>query len=81
MRRANRTLTADAIKFRKSLIDTFGRDNFIYLAADHFVGECIVCGEAIGVRFAGYAPRASLHCYGGCTEAELAEALGLAVRS
>jgi hypothetical protein len=77
----NRTLNPAAVKFRRLLIDKLGRDRFNYLSADHFVGECILCGEAIGVRFAGYAPRATLNCHGGCTEAELAALLNLAVRS
>jgi len=76
-----RTLSADAVRFRRTLIDKLGRDRFLYIAADHFVGECLICGEPIGVQFAGYAPRASLRCHGGCTEAELAELLQMAVRS
>jgi hypothetical protein len=77
----NRTLSLGVVKFRRLLIDKLGRDRYLYIAADHFVGECILCGEPIGVRFAGYAPRASLRCHGGCTEAELAELLQMAVRS
>jgi hypothetical protein len=73
-------LSPDAIRFRKLLIDTLGRDRFDYLSADLFVGECPVCGEPIGVQFAGYAPRATLRCHGGCREEELAETLGLVVR-
>jgi hypothetical protein len=51
-----------------------------YIDHDCFVGTCPVCGFAVGVRFAGYAPRATLTCEGGCTEAEIAAQIGLEVR-
>lgn len=76
-----RTLTREAIAFRKALIDRlWGNTSFGYVDEDHFIGNCVVCGAAIDVRFAGYAPRATLRCQGGCTEAEIAAALGLSVR-
>ena len=78
---SDRRLSADAIRFRRRLIDEFWVDDcFGYVSEDHFVGECPLCGAALGVEFAGCAPRAALRCHGGCTEAELAESLGLVVR-
>lgn len=78
-----RALSDEAIEFRRLLIDKFWPPNsacFGYVDSNVFVGECVICGAPIGVHFAYRAPRAVLHCHGGCTEAELAEWLGLEAR-
>lgn len=82
MRRAHRTLSEEAIRFRRAVIDSLCVDIFGYINADRVVGQCPICGEAIGVYFHGRAPRATLTCRGaGCSEEEIAGVLGLAVRS
>jgi hypothetical protein len=74
-------LPEESIRFRDYLITALWDDRwFGYVDKDCFVGRCPICMFAIGVRFAGFAPRASLHCNGGCTEAEIAERLDLQVR-
>lgn len=75
-----RVLSLEARKFRELIIGRLWGDHGVYVNEDRFVGTCIICGEALGVRFAGYAPRAELHCHGGCSEAELADHLGLEAR-
>lgn len=77
---ALRQLSTEAFRFRRLVIDTLGAQQFVYLNADRFIGACPICGAAVRVHFAGYAPRATLQCHGGCTEAEIADAVGLAVR-
>lgn len=74
-------LPIEAVRFRDAIIRALGRERFNYLDEDTFVGTCPICGEAVGVRFAGYAPRARLDCHSGCTEAEIASHLGLEVKS
>jgi hypothetical protein len=77
-----RQLSAEATRFRAYLIDAMWSDRrFGYVDQDCFIGSCPICAFAIGVRFAGAAPRASLDCYGGCTEAEIADRLDLQVRA
>jgi hypothetical protein len=75
-----RVLSDEARNFRRLIIDTFWTDRALYVSADRFVGECVICGDPIGVEFHGFAARATLNCHGGCTESELAERLGLVVR-
>lgn len=73
-------LSAGSIRFRRIVISALWReDSFGYLDEDRFIGTCPLCGEAVGVTFAGRAPRASLNCHGGCSEAELAGSLKLEV--
>jgi hypothetical protein len=80
MNAEHRTLSSEAVRFRSLLIDALWDDRrFGYVDSDCFIGSCVTCGAAIVVRFAGYAPRATLDCHGGCLEAEIAEALGLEV--
>ncbi len=77
-----RHLSPESVRFRKSIIAALWTDHWgDYLDAERFLGECPVCGAPIGVTFAGFAPRASLDCHSGCTEREIADRLGLAVRS
>jgi hypothetical protein len=74
-------LSSDALQFRRLVIDALWRDDsFGYVEKNRFIGTCPLCGDAVGVTFAGRAPRASLNCHGGCSEAELAAAIGLEVR-
>lgn len=78
---AIRQLSADAVKFRRLIIDALWDDRqFGYVTEDIFVGSCAVCDAPVGVHFAYGAPRAVLHCHGGCTEAEIANRIGLEVR-
>ena len=75
-------LSAEAIRFRDHVIDAlWGQDRFYYIDSSHFVGVCPLCDFAVGVRFHGRAPRATLTCHGGCAEGEIAEAIGLRVRA
>ncbi|MGH2875674.1 MAG: hypothetical protein ACRDLV_05435 [Solirubrobacteraceae bacterium] len=76
-----RSLPEDAYRFRRLLIDRMWDDErrFGYVDKDTFVGSCPVCDLAVVVRFSGHAARAVLDCHGGCTEAEIAAALGLEV--
>jgi len=74
-------LSPDSIRFRNLVIDALWDEKaFFYVDADHFIGLCPLCDGAVGVRFAGLAPRATLTCHGGCSEAEIAELVGLRVR-
>lgn len=71
-------LSEEAVRFRKLLIDTlWDESRFGYIDQDRFIGSCPICGFAIGVTFAGRAPRAALHCHGGCTEDEIASRIRL----
>lgn len=71
------TLTAEAVGFRRLLIDAlWDGERFGYVDEDCFIGTCPVCGAAIGCRFAGWAPRATLNCHGGCSEAQVVAAVG-----
>ncbi|MGZ4215469.1 MAG: hypothetical protein ACXVS6_15635 [Solirubrobacteraceae bacterium] len=78
-----RQLRPESVRFRKRIIGAFwDHDRWgVYLSEDRFLGTCPICGAPVGVTFAGYAPRATLQCHGGCTEHEIADRLGLAVRS
>jgi hypothetical protein len=59
-----RQLSAEATRFRAYLIDAMWSDRrFSYVDQDCFIGSCPICAFAIGVRFAGTAPRASLNCH------------------
>ena len=69
-------LSPEAVRFRRLLIDALWTDNSGgYISADHFVGQCPICHGPVGVRFAGLAPRATLRCHNGCSEAEIATRL------
>lgn len=75
---SDRQLPPESVGFRQSLVDKlWAEECFGYVDQDCFIGTCPVCGAAIGVRFAGYAARATLDCHGGCLEAEIAAVLGL----
>ena len=75
-----RQLSREAIELRRRLIDSLWDDaKFGYIDRSTFVGSCPVCSEAIVVKFADYAARASLRCSAGCSEAEIAARVGLAV--
>jgi hypothetical protein len=77
----HRMLSEDAVRFRRALIDALVVDGAPgYVTENSFGGHCPVCGEYLNFRFHGFAPRADLHCHGGCTEREVAEALGLGLR-
>jgi hypothetical protein len=76
-------LSADARRFRDLVIDALWPRNdrrCVYIDEDRFLGVCAVCGYHVGVQFVGYAPRAMLECYGGCTEQEIAACIGLEAR-
>jgi len=79
-----RQLSTEARQFRTHIIDallSWGAAR--YVNEDRFVGTCPVCGDAIGVHFAGFVARATLTCHGdhgGCSEDEVAQVLGLEVR-
>lgn len=76
-----RPLSAQSVRFRYAVIERlWDSDALGYLTEDRFIGTCPVCGAAIAVHFAGYAPRATLCCYGGCSEEEIAAELGWKVR-
>lgn len=70
-----------AIRFRSRVIDATGRDldRFWYLDRDHVLAVCPACDGPLGIRFAGTAPRCDFNCRRGCTEADIAERLGLRV--
>lgn len=75
-------LSPDSVRFRELVINgLWDESEFGYIDQDRFIGTCPVCRAAVGVHFAGTAPRATLNCHGGCSEAEIAAVLGLAVRS
>jgi hypothetical protein len=75
-----RQLSRDAVELRRKVIDAcWDDDRFGYIDKDRFVGSCPICAFALIVRFAGYAPRASLECSWGCEEAEIADRIGLQV--
>ena len=75
-------LPKESVKFRVFLVTALWDDRrFGYVDEDRFIGSCPICASALGVRFTGTAPQASLNCYGDCAEAEIAERLGLQVRS
>jgi hypothetical protein len=78
-------LSPPALEFRRVLIDALwppGSTRFGYVDELTFIGECPLCGGSVGVRFAGTAPRATLNCGNGCSEAEIAAVLdGVRVRS
>lgn len=77
-----RVLSADAVRFRRMVLDSLWDDaRFGYIDADRFVGTCPVCAGAVVVRFAGIAPRATIECEHGCSEAEIAARLGLEATS
>lgn len=79
---AHRQLTPEAIRFRDLVITALWDDTcFGYVNEDRFVGTCPVCGLAVGVEFAGCAPRATLSCHGGCAEPDIAALLKLEVKS
>lgn len=70
-----------SLQFRRFVIDRLWPPHAgQYIDASCFVGRCPVCGGPIGVRFAGLAPRASLNCHQGCSEAEVAAKLDLVMR-
>jgi hypothetical protein len=74
-------LSYEAARFRRHLIDALWDDAmFGYVDQDRFIGSCPVCGTAVAVRFHGTAATATLNCHGGCSEAEIADRLGLVVR-
>jgi hypothetical protein len=76
----SRQLSPDAVELRRKVIDaTWDERRFGYIDSNRFVGTCPICAFAMVVRFAGYAPRASLDCSWGCTEAEIAGRIGLEV--
>lgn len=75
-----RKLPPESVRFRGAIIDAlWDKNRFGYVDENRFIGTCPVCGFAIGVHFAGHAPRATLHCHGGCTESEIAARLRLKV--
>ncbi len=78
---ASKLLSPEARKLRTLVIDALWGDRGVYLDSDRFVGTCPLCGSAVGVTFAGYAPRATLRCHGGCAEADIARHVGLGVSS
>lgn len=78
----SRRLSPEAIRFRELVINAlWDPARFGYLDEDCFVGTCPVCGLAVGVEFAGCAPRATLSCLGGCAEPDIAALLKLEVKS
>jgi hypothetical protein len=77
---ASRQLSPGAVELRRRVIDAcWDKARFGYIDKDRFVGTCPICAFVLIVRFAGYAPRASLECSWGCTEAEIADRIGLEV--
>jgi hypothetical protein len=74
-------LPRESVRFRTFLIDKLWTEGaFGYITQDVFLGICPICGRAVTVKFAGFAPRATLHCHGECTEEEIGDRLGLKVR-
>lgn len=73
-------LPDESVEFRELLIRTLGRERFNYIGPDIFVGGCPVCGEPLGVRFHGTAPRADLNCHGDCTRSEVEMAVAFRLR-
>ncbi len=72
-----------SVAFRTRIIDALleiDRESFWYLTEDICAGRCPLCGGVVSVYFAGSAPRAEIVCRGGCNDAELVAALGLAPR-
>jgi len=75
-------LSSEAIRFREHVINVlWDPERFGYVNEDRFVGTCPVCGLAVGVEFAGCAPRATLSCHGGCAEPDIAALHKLEVKS
>lgn len=76
----HRVLSSEARQLRTVVIDALWDENrFGYVTQDEFVGTCPVCGDAAIVKFAGYAARVDIECWGGCPEAEVAATIGLEV--
>lgn len=72
MTSAHRPLPAESVRFRRLIADALWDDHRPrYISADCWIGVCCCCGLSIAVRFAGRAPRATLDCKGGCSEAEV----------
>jgi len=77
-----RRLSSDSVRFPRLVVDRlWDEKQFGYVDEDCFVGTCPVCGLAVGVEFAGCAPRATLSCLGGCAEPDIAALLKLEVKS
>jgi hypothetical protein len=73
------TLSRGAADFRYRIIDGLlrpGASRFWYLDENTAIGVCSICGAAVSVRFHGLAARGDLRCFGGCTEADVAAAIG-----
>lgn len=78
----HRVLPSDARQLRALVIDAlWDNDRFGYVTQDDFVGTCPVCGAAAVVKFGGRAARVDIDCWGGCTEVDVAAAIGLEVGS
>lgn len=63
-------MSPDAVAFRKSLIDSLGRDRtrFHYMDRDRVVVVCPLCDGPLSLVFHGEAARADLDCHRGCPE-------------
>jgi hypothetical protein len=67
----------ETVAFRTAIVDACGggSDRFYYVDKDRFVGVCPACDRALGVTFAGVAPRAELRCETGCSELDVMAAV------
>ena len=73
-------LPTRTVEFRRFVIDALwapGDTRCHYGTEDVFSGVCPLCDLTVVVRFAGRAPRATLTCWGGCTEAAIAAEIGM----
>jgi hypothetical protein len=79
----SRAIRPEGERFRSRVIDALeARDGrrVGYCDEDTIDARCPCCFGLLSVYFHGAAPRADLVCRGGCSEQEVADALGLATR-
>jgi hypothetical protein len=73
-------LSSEAVEFRRLVIDALWPPNDSrchYGNEAVFSGVCPLCDLTVVVRFAGLAARATLICWGGCSEAAIAAEIGM----